>query len=113
MGGDIAKIAKKLYGKVWKQTYDELAVLWQDVNMYTKPELLKGKRLLFVVPPSSKLIDIKDIYIDVDLQRSAGNSLQMVERTKFDHIGTIIEETVVFPKRTLTYINMLEDKTTQ
>lgn len=106
-GGDIAKIAKKLYPKVWPQPYGKLAAEWKNINIYTEPTDLRGKHMLFVVHESNKLIDTSDIYAEVARQQSAGNHLQLVVRDTFDHIGTIIEETIFFPKRTLTYIEQI------
>lgn len=106
-GGDIAKIAKVLYPAKWPQSYSELAWLWQRINMYSDPAELADKRLLFVVHPSRKLIDVKDIYHEVQRQQEAGNDLLLVKRLGFDHIGTIIMETVVFPRRILSYIKQI------
>ena len=107
-GGDIAKIAQKLYPKVWPQTYAELAKTWESVNMYTDPQLLTGKRSLFVLHDSNKLIDVGDVRAEITRQRQAGNDVALVERKTFDHVGTIIEETVLFPRRTLEYIEQIE-----
>ncbi|HSX05646.1 MAG TPA: alpha/beta hydrolase [Candidatus Saccharimonadales bacterium] len=107
-GGDIAKIAQKLYPSKWPQPYAQLAKAWQDINMYTLPAQLKNKRLLFVVHPSSKLIDVRDIRREAKMQQAAGNHLVLVERDRFDHIGTIIEETILRPKRVLTYIDQVK-----
>jgi len=103
-GGDIVKVAKRLYPKVWPQTYDELARSWESINMYTDPALLRGKRLLFVLPKRDRLIDIADVRAEVDTQRRAGNKLLLIERRAFGHIGTIIEEAIILPHRTLRYI---------
>jgi len=107
-GGDIVIVAKRLYGKqVWPQSFEELAALWSAVNMYTKPEALAGKRLLFVLPANDKLIDVSDVRHEVRRQAEAGNKLLLVERRPFGHVGTIILETVLFPGRTLGYIATL------
>lgn len=103
-GGDIAKIARNLYPKKWTESYDDLALKWQTVNMYSTQEQLRGKRLLFVVHPSKFLIDTDDIYTEVSTQNEQGNTLYLVERKKYDHFGTIIEETIVHPERVLDYI---------
>jgi len=103
-GGDIAKIAQKLYPAKWPQSYAKLAEQWQDVNMYTNPDRLKDKHLLFVVHAGSKLIDPHDIYKEVERQQTAGNHLELIERNRFDHIGTITIETMVLPQRALGYI---------
>lgn len=107
-GGDIAKIAQKMYPKAWPQSYTELAETWKGVNMYTEPRLLQGNRLLFVLHVSTKLIDVQDVRNEITHQQAAGNHLQYVERGRHDYVGTIIEETVLFPKRTLGYIEQLE-----
>lgn len=107
-GGDIAKIARSIYGaKVWPQSYRALANAWQNINMYTAPRDLVGKRLLFVLPARDDLIDTSDIYREVKAQANAGNHLVVVTRRSFGHIGTIIEETILFPKRVLAYIDQV------
>ena len=104
-GGDIVKVAQRLYGeKVWPQRYDELARRWASINMYTDPQLLKGKRLLFVLPRRDRLIDVEDVRAEVAKQQLAGNDIALIERRAFGHIGTIIEEAVLWPRRTLGYI---------
>ena len=109
-GGDIVKVAQNIYGqKVWPYTYEELAKVWQDVNMYTKPGELQGKRLLFVLPVKDRLIDPTDVRLEVQAQTQAGNELILIERRSFGHIGTIIEETIVFPRRVLAYIQKVQD----
>jgi len=107
-GGDIAKIAKRIYPRAWPQPYDELAQQWRDINMYTDPALLRGKRMLFVLHPSRKLIDITDVRTEIARQRAAGNHMFAVERPQFDHVGTIVAETILFPHRTLTYIDQVK-----
>jgi hypothetical protein len=71
---------------------------------------LRGKRLLFVLPAKDNLIDTSDVYSEVMLQNKAGNHLMLIERHSFGHIGTIIEETVLFPKRVLAYIEHITAK---
>lgn len=112
-GGDIAKIAQKLYPQQYPQSYATLAKAWQDVNMYTPPAQLKGKHILFVLHLSDKMIDPKDAYQEIERQQKAGNDMQLVERTKYDHIGTIITETVLLPKRTLGYIQQIQPTNNQ
>lgn len=108
-GGDIVKVAQRLYGKnVWPQPYTELAAQWESINMYTHPKDLAGKRALFVLPANDKLIDVEDVRNEVALQLQAGNKLILIERRSFGHIGTIIEEAVLFPRRTLDYIDRLQ-----
>jgi pimeloyl-ACP methyl ester carboxylesterase len=108
-GGDIVKVAHNIYGrKVWPQAYDVLAEAWQDNNMYTPPEKLVGKRLLFVLPSKDRLIDPTDVRGEARVQTQAGNKLILIERHSLGHIGTIIEETVLFPKRILGYIQRVE-----
>ena len=108
-GGDIAKIARSMYGgKVWPQSYKELAELWRPINMYTPPERLNGKRLLFVLPANDRLIDTSDIHGEIRLQRESGNHVILVTRRPFSHIGTIVEETILFPNRILSYIEQVK-----
>jgi len=108
-GGDIVEIARSIYGnKVWPQSYDELAAKWQSINMYTSPKRLAGKRLLFVLPANDRLVDTSDIYTEVALQNKAGNHLVLITRRPFSHIGTIIQETILFPKRILAYIEQVQ-----
>jgi len=107
-GGDIVKAAQRIYGQeVWHQSYDKLAEMWRDVNMYTEPQKLSGKRLLFVLSSKDKLIDTEDVRSEVKVQREAGNKIILIERHVFGHIGTIIEETILFPKTILGYIRQI------
>lgn len=108
-GGNIVEVAQNIYGpKVWPQTHEELSKLWKDVNIYTDPKLLKGKRMLFVLPAKDKLIDTKEVLAEITLQSEAGNTIELVERGSFGHVGTIIEETVLFPGRVLGYIDKVQ-----
>jgi len=103
-GGDIVKVAQRLYPKKWQQPYDELARQWTGINMYTKPKLLEGKHLLFVLPQRDRLIDVEDVRNEVVVQQQHGNDLHLIERRAFGHIGTIIEEAIILPHRTKRYI---------
>jgi hypothetical protein len=108
-GGDIVKVAHNIYGhKVWPQPYDELAKMWTSINMYSDPDQLKDKRILFVLPSKDRLIDPVDVRREIKVQNDAGNTLILVERHALGHIGTIIEETILFPKRILGYIDRVE-----
>ena len=107
-GGDVAKAAKRFYKKAWPQDYEELAEQWQSVNMYSDPKGLRGKTTLFVMHPSSKLIDARDVYHEVERQQKAGNRIMLVKRHRFDHIGTILEEATLQPQRVLDYIAQVE-----
>ena len=110
-GGDIVKVAQRWCGtKVWPQTYDELAKRWQNINMYTDPKLLRGKHVLFVLPKRDKLIDVEDVRAEVKKQQCAGNDLTLIERRAFGHIGTIIEEAIVLPHRTRSYIAAIKHR---
>jgi len=111
-GGDIVKVAHGIYGRsVWPQSYEELAKKWRQVNMYTAPERLAGKRLLFVLPAGDGLIDTADVHAEVKTQNDAGNRLVLVTRHSFGHVGTIIEETIIFPQRILVYIEQVKSVT--
>lgn len=111
-GGDIVKVAHHIYGRrIWPADYSELAAIWQTLNMYSNPRQLKDKRLLFVLPSKDRLIDPADVRNEVKKQNNAGNSLILIERGSFGHIGTIIEETILLPKRILGYIQKIEDET--
>jgi hypothetical protein len=103
-GGDIVKVAQRLYPKKWQQPYGELARQWKNINMYTEPKLLKGKHLLFVLPKRDRLIDVEDVRHEVAVQQEHGNDLHLIERRIFGHIGTIIEEAIILPHRTKRYI---------
>jgi hypothetical protein len=103
-GGDIVKVAQRLYPKKWPQSYDELACQWNDINMYTKPKLLEDKRLLFVLPKRDRLIDIEDVRNEVAMQQQHGNDLHLIERRAFGHLGAIIQEAIILPHRTKRYI---------
>lgn len=108
-GGNIVTVAKKIYGqKVWPQSHEELSNLWEDSNIHTEPELLAGKRALFVLPSRDHLIDPTEVLAEIDRQNKAGNTVKLVTRGSFGHFGTIIEETILFPGRILGYIEQLE-----
>jgi hypothetical protein len=77
------------------------------VNIWTDPKKLVGKRMLFVLPTRDKLIDTSEVLAEIQAQNKAGNRIQLVERTHFGHVGTIIEETILHPKRILGYIELL------
>lgn len=110
-GGDIVKVAQNIYGhKIWPQSYEELAGTWTSLNMYSDPVQLKNKRILFVLPSKDRLIDPTDVRQEVKVQNDAGNILMLVERHKVGHIGTIIEETILFPKRILGYVDRVENE---
>lgn len=107
-GGDIVKVAQRLYPKKWQQSYDDLAQQWKYINMYTEPKLLNGKHLLFVLPQRDRLIDVEDVRNEVALQQKHGNDLHLIERRAFGHIGTIIEEAIILPHRTKRYIKQVK-----
>lgn len=107
-GGNIVTVAQNIFGsKVWPQTHEELSGLWKDVNMFTDPALLSGKRMLFVLPKRDTLIDTSEVLQEIARQNNAGNTIQLVKRGSFGHIGTIIEETILFPGRIKRYIEMV------
>lgn len=107
-GGDIVKVAQKIYRHVWPTTYDELAHEWREVNMYSEPASLAGKRLLFVLPTKDKQVDPADVYEEVARQRAAGNEIELLERTRFGHLGTIIYETIWRPRTIIEYVRRFE-----
>lgn len=108
-GGNIVTVAQHIYGpKVWPQTHTALSDIWQDINIFTDPALLKDKRAVFVLPAKDKLIDTSEVLAEIEKQNAAGNSIRLVTRHRFSHIGTIIEETIIYPKRILGYIKQLE-----
>jgi len=110
-GGNIVTVAQNIYGsRIWPQSHEELSKLWKDVNIFTDPKILKGKRALFVLPKKDKLIDTTEVLAEILRQNQAGNSIQLIERGLFSHVGTIIEETIIFPKRVLDYIEKTELK---
>ena len=110
-GGNIVTVAKNIYGhKTWPQTHEELSEIWKEVNIFTDPSILRGKRALFVLPLRDKLIDTSEVLAEIGAQNEAGNSFQLVKRARFSHVGTIIEETIIFPGRILDYIQKIESK---
>lgn len=107
-GGNIVTVAQNIFGsKVWPQTHEELSEIWKDVNMFTDPAQLTGKRMLFVLPKKDTLIDTSEVLQEIARQNAAGNTIQLVKRGSFGHIGTIIEETILFPGRIKRYIEMV------
>jgi len=110
-GGNIVTVAQNIYGrKVWPQSHEELSRLWQNVNIFTDPQLLTGKTALFVLPTKDKLIDTSEVLAEIELQNHAGNSIQLIQRGSFGHVGTIVEETILFPQRILRYIKQVESR---
>ena len=107
-GGDVAKAAKRLHPAAWQQSYKELSTLWKSVNMYSDPAKLKHASWLIVLPTKDELIDPDDVRKERLLQNAIGNNMQVLERHRFGHMGTIIEEIILFPKRILSYIKMVE-----
>jgi len=109
-GGNIVTVAKNIYGdKIWPQNHAELSRLWRDINIHSDPRSLKGKRAIFILPTNDKLIDTTEVLGEIDKQNQAGNSIELVKRASYGHIGTIIEETILHPRRILSYIKELED----
>lgn len=110
-GGNIVTVAKNLYGdKIWPQSHEELSRLWQGVNIFTEPNLLKHKRALFVLPLKDTLIDTSEVLTEIARQKEAGNAVRLIKRGSFGHAGTIIEETILFPRRVLGYIDTLQNE---
>lgn len=108
-GGNIVTVAQNIYGPdVWPQSHAKLADAWKDVNIFTEPELLKDKRMLFVLPTKDRLIDTSEVIDEIARQNDAGNYLQLIRRGSFGHVGTIVEETILFPRRVLRYIEQVE-----
>jgi pimeloyl-ACP methyl ester carboxylesterase len=112
-GGNIVTVAHNIYGrKIWPQSHDELSKLWQGINIHTEPKRLAGKKALFVLPSRDRLIDTSEVLAEIDRQNRAGNTVKLVKRMPFGHVGTIIQETIIFPGRILQYINQLEAEAT-
>ena len=108
-GGNIVTVAQNIYGsKVWPQSHKELSEAWKDVNIFTEPKLLSGKCALFVPPTKDTLIDTSEVMGEIEAQTRAGNNLILIKRNSFGHVGTIIEETIIFPRRILGYIEAVE-----
>lgn len=108
-GGNIATVAQNIYGDSWPQSLAELSVLWKSVNMFSEPGEWQGKRALFVLPAKDKLIDTAEVIEEINKQTRAGNTITLIRRGSLGHVGTIIEETIIFPRRTLEYLRKLED----
>jgi len=103
-GGDIAKIIQWFVPWKWRMPYAELAAEWQKLNMYSDPKELHDKQLLFVLHHKGRMIDPQDAIEELRKHREAGNRITVIERHRFGHIGTIIEETIVKPERILQYL---------
>jgi len=115
-GGDIVKVAQRLYGKkVWPQPYAELASAWRTVNMYSDPPLHDVSAVM-ILPTHDRLIDPDDVRSEVaKQQQDASNNITLIEHNRYRltglkgaHVGTIVEESVLFPERVLKYIKMLD-----
>lgn len=100
-GGDIARAAKNGLPDTWGQSYAELAKSWESINIYSDPAKLKDKHVLMILPTKDRLIDPSDVRREIAKQQAAGNDFTLIERPRFGHLGTIIEEVVLFPKRVI------------
>lgn len=107
-GGNIVTAAKNSAPKSWRQSDEELSELWKDVNMFTDPQLLKGKKMVFVLPLQDKFIDPEEVKRELQTQTAAGNAFFCIEKPSSGHIDAIFDETVLHPKRTLSYLAMLD-----
>jgi len=107
-GGNIATVAQNIYGDSWPQSRAELSELWRSVNMFSEPDEWKNKRALFVLPARDRLIDTAEVIAEINKQTRAGNTITLVMRGSLGHVGTIIEETIIFPQRTLGYLRRVE-----
>ncbi len=103
-GGDIAKIIQWFVPWKWKMPYAELATEWKNLNMYSEPSELAGKELLFVLHHKGRMIDPGDAVTEIRKHTEAGNHITVIERQRFGHIGTIVEETIINPKRVLQHL---------
>lgn len=107
-GGDIAKIVHWFVPWKWRMPYSELANVWQELNMYSEPSELRGKHLLFVLHSKGRMIDPSDAIREIAKHRQAGNQVIVVERHRFGHIGTIVEETILRPARVLEHLGSVK-----
>ncbi len=107
-GGDIAKIVHWFVPWKWRMPYRELASTWRRLNMYSEPAELRGKRLLFVLHDKGRMIDPSDAVHEISKHRRAGNEVIVIERHRFGHIGTIIEETILHPARVLEHLKHVQ-----
>jgi len=106
-GGDIAKIIQWFVPWKWKMPYAELADKWKQLNMYSEPQELLGKRLLFVLHHKGRMIDPNDAVEELRKHREAGNDVTVIKRDRFGHIGTIVEETILNPGRILQHLHTI------
>lgn len=107
-GGNIVTAAKNSAPRSWLQSDEELTTLWKDVNMFTDPKLLRDKKMIFVLPLKDKYIDPNEVIQELETQTAAGNTFICVEKKSFGHIRAIFDETVLHPKRILSYLDMLD-----
>ncbi len=107
-GGDMTHIpsAAALQNK-WKLTRSELAAKWSDVNIYTRVGALNGKHIVMLLPRRDKVIDPEEVAKEI-ANHTATNEFTVI-RTRGGHFRTIITETIISPRKSLAYIQELEN----
>lgn len=105
-GGDIAKAVLRLSSKdVWPQSYEELAKIWEPVNMYSQAGALDHASMVMIFPIKDQLVDIEDVRNEAKKHKR----FVLIEPRHFAHAGTVVDETILRPKRVLKYIRMLDE----
>ena len=105
-GGDIAKAVLRLPTKdQWVQSYEELAEMWKPVNMYSEPGSLDHASIVMILPVRDQLIDPEDVRVEAKKHKK----FILIEPRHFAHAGTVVDETILRPKRILKYIQMLNE----
>ncbi len=105
-GGDIVKAVLRLSTKEqWPQSYDELAEIWKPVNMYSNPGSLDHASMVMVFPLKDQLVDVEDVREEAKKHKK----FILIEPKHFAHAGTVVDETILRPKRVLKYIRMLDE----
>jgi pimeloyl-ACP methyl ester carboxylesterase len=107
-GGDITHIPMERSLKhKWKLTRKELAAKWKKVNLYTPVGEFRNKNITMLLPKRDRVINPDEVVTEINKHREL-NNISLV-RTPGGHLRTIITETILAPRRSLSLINELAE----
>ena len=110
-GGNMALIPKS-YRQRWPISYEELANIWSEVNIYTKAGVVNGKYITMILPSRDRMIDPEEV--TEELEMLSKHNKVLVIRPKAGHFRTIITETILRPRKSFVIIrdmSKIEDTT--
>ena len=106
-GGDMTHIpSKRALKNKWKITHSKLSQVWNQVNIYTEPSMMKNKHVVMLLPKRDRVINPSQVRHEI-AKHTTANDFTLVS-TNGGHFRTIITETILLPKRSLKYIKQLE-----